>query len=208
MTPFESRRLLGAIGITVEATPTFSAAAHRYFDGRARREPRRWSPRRTAAGRMGTSAAPAGGGRGGAARRRPRNSPDRRTCCSPTTRRSRPSCGPAAEAEPRRGVGRRDLEEVAIPVARGQSIPSGGPSALRGGEARPRRSSPGRSPRCRNPTSGSPKRSGPRSARDPEGERRRRGAPTDAELVRAVPVVPHLRGDPRRSEAATPRRTT
>jgi predicted ribosome quality control (RQC) complex YloA/Tae2 family protein len=37
VTPFESRRLAGRVGITVEACPTFSEAAHRYFDARAER---------------------------------------------------------------------------------------------------------------------------------------------------------------------------
>ncbi len=34
VTPFESRRLTGRAGITVDASPTFSEAAHRYFDAR------------------------------------------------------------------------------------------------------------------------------------------------------------------------------
>jgi predicted ribosome quality control (RQC) complex YloA/Tae2 family protein len=37
VTPFESRRLTGRPGVTVEAFPTFSEAAHRYFDARVER---------------------------------------------------------------------------------------------------------------------------------------------------------------------------
>jgi predicted ribosome quality control (RQC) complex YloA/Tae2 family protein len=37
VTPFESRRLSGRPGISVAASPTFSEAAHRYFDARAER---------------------------------------------------------------------------------------------------------------------------------------------------------------------------
>ncbi|MFI5414368.1 MAG: ribosome rescue protein RqcH [Candidatus Lutacidiplasmatales archaeon] len=37
VTPFESRRLTGRAGATVEAFPTFSEAAHRYFDARVER---------------------------------------------------------------------------------------------------------------------------------------------------------------------------
>ncbi|MCI4317333.1 MAG: NFACT RNA binding domain-containing protein, partial [Thermoplasmata archaeon] len=37
VTPFESRRLTGRAGATAEAFPTFSEAAHRYFDARVER---------------------------------------------------------------------------------------------------------------------------------------------------------------------------
>ncbi|HEV8049687.1 MAG TPA: ribosome rescue protein RqcH [Thermoplasmata archaeon] len=121
VTPFESRRLLGRTGITVEATTTFSEAAHRYFDGRAER--------------VAPVVSAADGQRAEWERQRRQQEAavaELRTQASDLTRQADLLLAHYPEVEARMasaGEARSGedsvvvtLEDVAIPVARGQSI--------------------------------------------------------------------------------------
>ncbi|HXQ95199.1 MAG TPA: ribosome rescue protein RqcH [Thermoplasmata archaeon] len=121
VTPFESRRLLGRDGITAEASPTFSVAAHRYFDGRA--------------ARVAPVVSAADGQRAGWERQRRQQEAavaDLRAQSSELTRQAdlllahypdvEAQVRAAAKAEPGEGALVVTVEEVTIPVTRGQSI--------------------------------------------------------------------------------------